>query len=185
MFRLVATDVEQLRIDYGSGGKDTVVISPKATFRTDGDKIGSRASANFAQLDVTGLFFAAQLRHRAVRVERSDDMVSVGGAPARRIRVEGERSKNQPGLPLTEDRVDLYVNEAGLLTAISRTFYEGRPERYTVTFLFSEYRKTGNVWLPYRIEAYLKGQRRQTFHVEQYVFDTPVSREQFEPRRPR
>src|SRR5262245_12142199 len=69
-FRLFATRDEELRIEYGSGGKDTLVATSKVIFRSDGEKFTfAPGGSRFNQLDLTGLFFVQQLRNRAVRVE--------------------------------------------------------------------------------------------------------------------
>jgi hypothetical protein len=187
-FRLVATRDEELRIEYGSDGKDTMVVSQKLNFRDDGTKFEyPRAPSGFSQLDITGLFFVEQLRNRAVRVEAAQEQVTIAGTDTTRLRVESERTQVHKGNIRVNDRADLYVGPNGLLTAISRSFYEGRPERYSQAFLFTDYRKTGEeeILLPYRVEVYVKGQRRQTFLVESYQFDVPTDRELFLTRRAR
>jgi hypothetical protein len=81
--------------------------------------------------------------------------------------------------------VNVYVTDAGILAGISRSFYEGRPDRYTQAFTFSDYRKVNGEQLPHRIELYIKGQRRQTFLIESYVFNTPANPDLFKPWRAR
>ena len=187
-FRIVATRDEELRIEYGTQGKDTMVVSQKLNFRDDGTKFEySRVPSGFSQLDITGLFFVEQLRNRAVRVDAATEQVIIAGAPATRLRVESERTQIHKGKIQVNDRADLYVGPNGLLMGVSRSFYEGRPERYTQAFLFSDYRKTGaeELLLPYRVEVYIKGQRRQTLLVESYQFDVSTDRDLFLTRRAR
>jgi hypothetical protein len=187
-FRILATRDEELRIDYGAGNKDTHVVSQKLNFRDDGTKFEySRVPSGFAQLDITGLFLIEHLRNRAIRVEQAQDKATVAGTPATKLIVQGERTQVHKGNINVGDRADLYVGPNGLLTAISRSFYEGRPERYTQAFLFSDYRKTGDdgLLLPYRVELYIKGHLRQAFQIETYQFDIPADRELFLSRRPR
>jgi hypothetical protein len=125
------------------------------------------------------------MRNRAVRVDASEEWATVGGVRARRIRVEHERTQKHLGTLPVGDRADLYVTDAGLLAAVTRSFYESRPERHTLTFVFSDHRKTGDRILPYRIEVYLKNKKQEMFTIDGYAFDGPVDREQFQPRRPR
>lgn len=184
-FRLLATRDEELRVEYGTSGTDTRVTTSKLTFTDNGvkSKVGQTGSG-FSQLDVTGLFLVEQLRNRAVRVDLTDNWVQVGGVNARRIRVSNERFHKIPGRLRVDDRLDLYVTETGLIAAISRTLYEGRPERYIATWVFSDYRETSErAKLPRRIELYVNGKKRETLTVENYVFDAPTSREMFLPRR--
>lgn len=184
-FRLLATRDEELRVEYGSSGTDTRVTTSKWAFQDNGQKSTARqAGSGFSQLDVTGLFLVEQLRNRAVRVDLTDNWVQVAGVSARRIRVSNERFHKIPGRVRVDDRLDLYVTETGLIAAISRTLYEGRPERYTATWVFSDYRETNDkVRLPYRIELYVNNKKRETLTVENYVFDVPINREMFLPRR--
>ena len=187
-FRITATRDEVLRIDYGTQGKDIMVVSQKLNFRDDGSKyVFSKTPSGFAQLDITGLFFVEQLRNRAVRVEQTRDQVEIAGNPTTRFIVQSERTQIHKGNIKVYDRAELYVGPSGLLTAISRSFYEGRPERYTQLFLFSDYRKTGEdgLLLPYRVEIYVKGYLRQAYQVDTYQFDGQADRELFLTRRAR
>lgn len=185
-FRLLATSGDELRIDYGTGGQDTLVLSNKLNFRDDGRKISyQKTPAGFSHLDITGLFLVQHLRDRVIRVEDSMDEAVVGGVPARRIRVEGDRTEKHRGNIVVHDRVDLYVTRDGLLAGVARTFYEGRPERYTQAFAFSNYKETEGVLLPYRIDVSVKAKLRQTFFVEAYRFDVSMDPETFISRRTR
>lgn len=186
-FRLLATRDEKVRIEYGNAGKDAIVISNGLSFQDDGQKFTyPRTLSGFSQLDITGLFFVQQLRNRAVRVERSSELLTVAGVPTQRIRIENERAQLHPGRNKVNDSVDLFVAlNGGILLATSRSFYEGRPERYTLTFTFSDYRKTRGVLLPYRIETHLKGRRTQTHLIHAYEFDVQSDRELFMARRAR
>jgi hypothetical protein len=185
-FRLLATEDEAFRIEYGSEGKDTLVVNSKLNFHDNGEKtkIG-QAPSGFMQLDLTGLFLVQQLRRRAVQVVASEEWVNFAGARARRIQVSTERTEVRLGALPVPDRMNLYVSDAGLLAGIVRSFYEGRPEHHTVTYLFSDYRKTGDRLLPYRVDMYVKNRKHQTLQVEQYAFDVPAGRELFQPRSSR
>jgi len=185
-FRLVATRDEELRIEYGALGKDFLVLSQLVNFRDDGQKVEFQNSpSGFAQLDITGVFFVQQLRNRAVRVETTPDRLTIADVPTQRLRVESERTQRQKGTVRVADQVDLYVTDAGILAGISRTFYDGRPERYTQAFTFSDYRKVNGELLAFRIEVYINSQRLQTFLVHQYTFDVPAGRDLFRSRRVR
>jgi outer membrane lipoprotein-sorting protein len=184
-FRILATRDEELRMEYGSEGKDTFVSSPKVMFHTDGRTLTFPSVVpRYNQLDITGLFLVQQLRNRAVQVEATGESRTLGTAPVQHIAVRSERKKGYGALPRIEDRMDLYVSESGLLAAIARSFYQGRPEAYTETTIFSDYRRVGEQLLPHRIEVYLQKNLRQTFRVESYQFDVPVDRDLFQPRRP-
>ena len=172
-------------MEYGTSGTDTRVTTSKWVFQDNGTKsTAQQAGSGFSQLDVTGLFLVEQLRNRAVRVDLTDEWTMVAGVRARRVRVSNERFHKIPGRTRVDDRLDLYVTETGLIAAISRTLYEGRPERYMATWMFSDYRETiDKVKLPYRIELYVNNKKRETLTVENYVFDVPTNREMFLPRR--
>jgi hypothetical protein len=185
-FRIVATRNEELRIEYGSLGKDALVLSQKVNFHDDGKKVVyQRAPSGFSQLDVTGMFFIQQLRSRAVRVENTGARLTIGSVPTQHLTVQSERKQVHKGSVTVKDHVNVYVTDAGILTGISRSFYEGRPDRYTQAFTFSDYRKVNGEQLPHRIELYIKGQRRQTFLIENYAFDIPVDRDLFNSWRAR
>jgi hypothetical protein len=185
-FRILATRDEELRIEYGTEGKDTLVATSKVVFRSDGQKNSfPQGGGRFNQLDLTGLFFVQQLRNRAVSVEATQDRATIKDTAVQRIAVGSERSKGIPGQPHIKDQLNLYVTESGLVAGLSRSFFQGRPEAYTETILFSDYRKTGEQLLPYRIEAYLKGKLRQSFRVETYQFDVQTDRNLFLPTRAR
>jgi hypothetical protein len=185
-FRIIGTRDEALRIEYGGQGKDTLVMSQKQNFHDDGEKVTyPKVPSGFAELDITGLFFVQQLRNRAVRVETSEEGIPIGGVPTTRIRVQSDRNQKHKGTIRVDDRVDIYVTKTGLLAGIVRSFYEGRPDRYTQAFSFSDFRETAGVLLPYRIDVHLKGKRIQTFSIENYRFDVPADREMFVSRRAR
>lgn len=185
-FRLVATRDEELRIEYGGLGKDSLVLSQIVNFRDDGEKVAFlRSPSGFAQLDITGVFFVQQLRNRAVHVEATPDRMTIGDVSTQRLDVQSERTQVHRGTIRVGDHVDLYVTDDGLLAGLSRTFYEGRPERYTQAFRFSDYRKVNGELLPFRIEVYLNSQKRQTFLVQEYQFDVPVHRDLFSSGRAR
>lgn len=185
-FRIVATRDEELRIEYGSQAQDTLVASQKMNFHDDGKKIEySRVPSGFSQLDVTGLFLIEQFRNRAVQVDQAKEPVTLLGVPTTQLRVQSERTQTHKGSVTVSDRADVYVDKNGILTAISRSFYDGRPDRYTQMFFFSDYRKTGNegVLVPYRVQLFVKGHLRQTYQIETYQFDVPTDRDLFTSRR--
>jgi hypothetical protein len=183
--KIVATREEKIRLEYGTAGKDTLVMTQGLIFQDDGEKFTyPRVYAGFSQLDMTGLFLVQQLTKRAVRVDKMSTRVVVAGVLATPIRVESERTQTHKGSVKVADSVELYVGPNGLLLGISRSFYEGRPDQYTQSFLFSDYRKTeSGMSLPYQIDLYIKGQRRQSFHIETYQFDVRADRELFQSRR--
>ncbi len=185
-FRLFANKDEQLRIEYGKSGKDTVVMRQKMSFHDDGEKLTYDSTPpGFAQLDITGLFLVEQLRNRPVAVDSTKEWTVVQGTKLQRYHVTNDRKEMQRGTIPVQDALDLYVNESGLLTAISRSFYQGRAEAYTLAFTFSDYRKSDNTLLPYQIDVYIKGIRRQTYKIETYQFDVPQDKSLFNAWRPK
>ena len=185
-FRLFANEDEQVRIEYGRTGKDILVMRQKMSFRDDGEKLTYDSTPpGFAQLDITGLFFVEQLGTRPVNVDSTREWTGAEGSKMQRFHITNDRSEKHKGTFSVQDSLDVYINEAGLLTAISRSFYEGQPEAYTLAFTFSDYRKTGDALLPYQIDVYIKGLRRQTYRVEQYQFDVTQEKSLFNPWRTR
>lgn len=179
-FRLIATAEGQLRIEYGSAGRDVLVMTPKLIFHDDGTRITfDKVPPGFSQLDITGPFLMEQLSRRTVQVERTLDRVVVGDTPTQRVRLESDSSEMHKGSIRVIDRLDLYLDTEDRLAGISRTFYAGRPETYSQAFSFSDYRKTDGVLLPYKIGVEVNAKRRQTFKVDQYQFDVPLDRSQF------
>jgi hypothetical protein len=100
-----------------------------------------------------------------------------------RIHVHSNRSQLHFGQSRVNDEFDVYVNESGALTEISRLFYDEQPYRYTQTYKFSDYRETNKVLLPYQIEIYLKGLLVETIQISNYAFDVPTETAMFQPRR--
>ena len=183
-FRLIATQDEQVRIEYGTAGTDTQVFGKHQSFHDDGKTFTyDKVTPGFSQLDITGLFFVEQLRARPVQAIAIGDSPVVAGVKMQRLRIENERTEMQKGTQLVKDDVDLFVNEAGLLMAVSRSFYTGRPDAYTQAFAFSDYRKTDDGLLPFQIDVYIKAQRRLTFKIERYQFDVPAEKGLFLGRR--
>jgi len=181
-FRLIASAENQLRIEYGNSGKDTMVLGKKQSFHDDGEKFTyDKVNAGFSQLDITGLFFVEQLRNRPVTIEAIIDQ-EIGGAAGQRIRVASDRNELHRGVRV-DDRMTLYVDKSGVLVGIERSFYEGKPNAYIQSFAFSEFRKTGDFFLPYRIEKFINAQRRELYQVGHYDFDLPVELELFLSRR--
>jgi len=177
-FRIIASSDEQLRIEYGNSGKDTVVLGKKQSFHDDGEKFTyEKVNAGFSQLDITGLFLVEQLRNRSVRIEETKDQ-EIGGAAGQRIRVASDRNELHRGVRV-DDRLNLYVDKSGVLVGVERSFYEGKPNAYIQLFAFSDFRKTGDSFLPYRIEMYINTQRRESYQVDRYDFDLPVEAETF------
>jgi hypothetical protein len=82
-----------------------------------------------------------------------------------------------------DDKLDLYITEAGLVAGLSRAFFQGRPEAYTESILFSDYRRVGDQILPFAIEVFLEGKLVQAFRVEQYQFNVPAEPNLFLPKR--
>lgn len=183
-FHLLATAAEEVLIEYGDARSGKNVVTPQLSFRDDGQTITfSPRPPGFYQLDVTGIFFISQLTQRPIVPTATDEFMDINGVRARKIRVENSRKEVGKGGAVVQDRVDIYATEEGALAAIGRTFFDGKPERYTLTYTFSDYKETEGVFLPYRVEAFLKGKRREIFQITEYRFDVPTERTTFTPRK--
>jgi hypothetical protein len=157
-FKITATRLEGALTEVGDQKQ---VASPKLNFQNDGKTITfAKTPAGFRQLDVTGLFFIAQLQQREAQWS-SAEKSAVKGAPVYRIHISSKRSEVHYGRFRVNDEFDLYVYESGLLAGIVRTYYLGDPIRYSLGYMFSDYRKTDGVLLPYHIEVVLKGVLRK------------------------
>ena len=180
-FKITATNLEETIIE--SGDQKQVTTAKGIVFKDEGQKVQySPVPSGFGQLDMTGVFFVAQLSRRAVQVD-PPQKTTVQGAPGYRIRVSQERSQVHFGLSRVTDVCDLLVTEAGLLVGVSRLFYDDQPFRYTQTFVFGEYRETNKVLLPYQIQVLVKGRLTETIQISSYEFDVPTPTTLFEPRR--
>jgi hypothetical protein len=177
---ITATRYEEVLIQYGA--RERRVTTPSANFRADASKVTSEDTpGGFAQMDVTGLFLVAQLAERGAAVGAAEETASPG---LRRITVWGNRSELHYRRFTVRDILDLYIDASGRLAGIVRQFYPDEPQyRHTVSLAFSDYRKTGGVLLPYRIERFLQGKSMETLTVEAYAFDVPAGRAMFAKRR--
>jgi hypothetical protein len=181
-FKATATHLEEALVEYGERKQ---VISPQQTFQDDGKTVTyAKAPSGFSQLDVTGLFFIAQLQQKPASVS-PPEKVELKGIPVYRVHVLNDRSQIHFGMSRVKDEFDLYVTESGILAGISRLFYDDQPFRYTQTYLFSDYRETDKVLLPYRIEVYLKGRLTETIQIASYTFEISTPTTLFQPRRTR
>ena len=181
-FRITGTRLEEALTEYGDQKR---IASPKLNFQDDGKTVTfAKTPSGFGQLDVTGLFFIAQLQQRRVQL-KPPQQSTVKGLPANLIRASSERSEMHYGRFRVNDEFDLYVYESGLLAGILRTYYLGDPIRYSLGYAFSDYRETEEILLPYRIEVLLKGRVIETLEVAQYRFNVSTPTSLFLPRRTR
>jgi len=181
---ITATHLEEALLEMGAAKE---VATPTHFFKDDGERsVRQNTPTGFTQLDVTGVFFISQLRHRQVKAT-SPVLTTLRGRDAWRIHVEGDRSEMHHRQLRVKDEFDVYVDNLGLLLAIERTFYKELPLfTSTMTLVFSDHRvTTGGAILPHRIERYVKENKVETILVNSYSFDVQTTREQFEPRRPR
>jgi hypothetical protein len=181
--RITATRQEEVSMEYGA---KRLVATPSAYFSEDGTKFSREATpSGFAQLDVTGLFLIAQLAAKPVTIGRVEP-ATLQGIPGFRVRVRTDRTEVHYYQLTVRDEMDIYTTATGLLAGISRSFYETRPRfQFTMALTFSDYRDTGGVLLPYRIERFIKGAKVETIVVDRYNFDVPASSSLFAPRRGR
>ena len=178
--KITATRYEEVLIDYGT--RERRVTSPSANSQADASKaVAAETPGGFVQLDMTGLFLVAQLAERGVTVGLAEESATAG---LRRIAVRGNRSELHYRRFTVHDALDLYIDTSGRLAGIVRQFYLDEPQyRYTVSLKFSDYRKTGEMFLPYRIERFLQGKTLETITVETYAFDVPAGTAMFAKRR--
>jgi hypothetical protein len=177
--KITATRYEEVLIEYGT--RERRVTTPSANFQAGAKAVAAETPGGFAQLDVTGLFLVAQLAERGVAVALAEESAPAG---LRRIAVRGNRSELHYRRFTVHDALDLYIDTSGRLAGIVRQFYPDEPQyRYTVSLKFSDYRKTGEMLLPYRIERFLQGKTLETITVETYAFDVPVGPAMFAKRR--
>jgi hypothetical protein len=178
--KITATRLEEVLTERDT--KKQIATAAKS-FKDDGTKLQyDPTPSGFAQLDVTGVFFLAQLGDRTLTVGASKS-AQIPQGPGQAVHVSGNRSQFHYGRIQVRDQFDLYVGADGLLAGISRSFYENDPRiRFTIAYAFSDYRETGGVLLPYRIETYLKGSKVETIVVDSYHLDVPASSSLFTPR---
>jgi hypothetical protein len=176
---------EQSIAAYGPNGEKKQVSTSSLFFNDDGSKATfERSLAGFSQLDMSSVFLLSELRTRPVKIDELQT-TTVFGAPAFVFHVvNAARTQLHYGRSKVTDEFDLYVNQAGQLTGISRTFYRDLPG-FTATqaYSFSDYRETGGVLLPFRIERYINGKNVETIAVTSYAFDVAAPASIFEPRR--
>lgn len=212
--RITATMQEEVRTEYGERQEKVQVASRTAFFKEDGAKITRQPTpSGFTQLDVTSVFLLARLANTPVRTSRTE-AVTVKDAVLQKTAAGTGRTELHYGQYTVEDRLDLYVDSSGLLSRISRAFYQERPQlptdaedeevlsllraraasgntvrtkppeiAATLEVIFSDYRDTGGVLLPYHIERYLKGRVIETIQVERYTVEVPSPASLFVPRR--
>jgi hypothetical protein len=179
--KITATGQEQIMIELGSRKE---VSTPTRVFKDDGERLDRKTTpAGFAQLDLTGIFFVAQLRTRSIQTE-VPVLTTFHSARAWRIHGRGTRTEiHYRQLPV-HDEFDIYVDDAGLLLGIARTFYKEAPLfTFTMELAFTDYRITKGALLPYRIERTINGHNVETLLIDGYDFDVATPAAMFEPRR--
>ncbi len=171
--KITATAEEEALVESGTS---KLVATTSSRFQDKDGKITPEPTlSGFSQLDVTGLFFLAQLAVRPVSVASPVAAVTPGGA-GRRVHVRSNRSQLHYGRLRVIDEADFYTGSDGLLAGISRSFYESLPRfKFSQAYAFSDYRDTNGVLLPYRIDRYLKGRVIETITVTSYEFDVPAA----------
>ena len=82
-----------------------------------------------------------------------------------------------------KDELDVLVSPSGLLAGIERSFYPADPRlHYTAGYRFTEYRDTGGVLMPYRIDSIFKGNIEETILVDDYQLNVAANPSLFESR---
>ena len=180
--KLTATNQEETIIESGESRK--VATNAKVFLDTGKTTEFDRASSGFSQLDITSVFLLAQLQQRGVFVGAPEKIESKDSG-LYRIHVSTKRSQLHFGASRVNDEFDVYTDNGGILTAISRLYYNDQPYRFNQTWKFLDYRETEKVLLPYRLERYLKGRLIETVIVDKYVFNVETSSAPFLTRRPK
>ena len=177
--KITATRQEEALVESGTAKR---VATTSVHFEDKQGKVTPLPTlSGFTQLDATSLFFLAQMAARPVTVAPAVPAVTPGG-PGQRIRVRSNRTEMHYGKIGVADEVDLYVGPGGLLTGLSRSFYESAPRfKFSHAYAFSDYKETNGILLPYRIERYLKGRNVETIVVTSYEFDVPAAPTLFSP----
>jgi len=177
---ITATQKEEVAVEYGSLKR---VVTPTVKFQEDGPESAFASSAGaFDQLDITGLFLISQLTQRPVQASRMEALASKDGRLTK-IHLSTARTKVHFRQIAVADELDVFVSASGLLTAIERTMYPSESRlRYTQGYRFSDFRDSGGVLLPYRIETIFKGNLEETILVNNYQVDLPADPSEFEPR---
>jgi len=183
---ITATQKEEAVIAYGSTKR---VATPSNQFQDDGQKSSfADVPSGFDQLDITGIFLISQMTRRYAKagipeVLNSPEFPSSKAGRVIRIHFSGGRTQTHFRQISVIDELDVLVAPSGLLAGIERTFYpEDSRLRYTVGYRFSDYRDTGGVLLPYRIDSTFKGNIEETIVVADYQVDVPATPSLFESR---
>jgi hypothetical protein len=178
--KITATKQEEVLTERGANKQ---VSTTTASFKDDGTKVKWDATpGGFVQLDVTGIFFLSQLADRSLTIA-APRAVPLPGGPAQQIHVNSNRTETHYGRLRVKDEFDLFVGANGLLSGISRSFYPSDPRfRFTVAYMFSDYKDTNGVLLPYRIEAFVRGNKFETIVVDSYQVNVPAAPSLFAPR---
>lgn len=182
---ITATDKEETAIEYGTKKQ---VATSKTFFKDDGTKVVHQSTpSGFTQLDVVGVFLLESMKGRKVQVRVGDPVTPAGPRPIYRVHVLSEaRSEIHYGNLKVNDEADLFVNDSGVLIGIERTFYPELPRfKATLGYAFSDYRNTGGVLLPYRIDKTIDGVTVESIRVTSYAFNVAASTTLFESRNSR
>jgi hypothetical protein len=170
--RIVATAKEEIAIERGALQETKLVSTPKESFHHDGKKtIKASAPAGFAQLDITGIFMLAGAAASGATAGKSETAPFAGGE-ALKIPINRGRTQRHLGQYTVQDTFDIYLDASGRLAGIARSFYPTTSSlHYTLGYKFGDYRDTGGVLLPYRIEVHLKKHLSETIVVSEYQFN--------------
>jgi hypothetical protein len=180
--RIVATSKGENVTEFGSSRERKIVFTPNTAFEDDGTKVTKKMTAQrLSQLDVTGIYMLATGSMSETRLGQAA-AASIRDTQALKVPVDRGRPPKQLAWPGETDSFDIYVGQNGLLLGIARlTTPEASSTRVTLGYTFTDYRLTNGVFLPYRIEAYLRGRLVETIEVEAYRFDIAVDPAVFKP----
>jgi hypothetical protein len=178
--KITATRLEEELTEYESSGR--LVATPDSFFKENGGKLTREPTrTGFSQMDITGLFYLAQLAQRPLTAGPPQRVAGQNG-DLYRIHIDNHRTETHYARLKVSDEFDLYLDGNGLLAGISRSFYQdAKPFDFTLAYAFSDYRETNGVLLPYHIEKFLKGQKIETIDVTGYTIDVPTTPALFQP----
>ena len=177
---ITATKKEEAAIAYGSARR---VTTPSSHFQDDGqNSTFASVPSGFDQLDITGIFLISQMTQRQSKAGPPEFFHSKDGR-GEQFHLSSARTKMHFRQIAVTDELDVLVGASGLLAGLERTFYPGDSRlRYTSGYRFSDYRDSGGVLLPYRIDVTFKGNIEESILVTDYQIDVPLNPSLFASR---
>ncbi len=171
----------RIRLDYGQPIFRTDVSKPEGGFSVvNGNTTWNPPHVGaYAQLDWFSVFGA---RHLALGVEQAvlDDS-SVAGRATARAKVATGRQNIQYRRQIKDEAEVQFDKETGLIVAISRQQFadQSLDLSFTLTTTFSDYRRLGDLVLPYQLRRYVNGVLIETIAVDAIELNPAFERDFF------